>query len=121
MPNFLLPITMKMQNRALIRGSWVQAFLRWVNLRPEESERTLLMFVFYTTTSIGVLWLEHSAVALFLKRYGAELLPIIYIASAAIGAGFGFLYSWLSRIVPLRSLLVAIAIFMALPDRKSVV
>jgi len=115
MPNFLLPITMKMQNRALIRGSWVQAFLRWVNLRPEESERTLLMFVFYTTTSIGVLWLEHSAVALFLKRYGAELLPIIYIASAAIGAGFGFLYSWLSRIVPLRSLLVAIAIFMALP------
>ena len=106
---------MKLQTRASIKGSWGQSFLRWVNLRPEESERTLLMFAFYTTTSIGLLWLEHSAVALFLNQYGAEWLPIIYLSSAGMGSGLGFFYSWVQRVVPLRRVLVAIAILMALP------
>ena len=106
---------MKLQTRTSTKGSWGQNFLRWVNLRPEESERTLLMFAFYTTTSIGLLWLEHSAVALFLNEYGAEWLPIIYLASAGMGSGLGFFYSWVQRVVPLRRVLVAIAILMALP------
>lgn len=29
-------------------GAWQQV-LRWLNLRPEEGERTWLMFAFYTT------------------------------------------------------------------------
>ncbi|HEY9872125.1 MAG TPA: hypothetical protein V6D12_01750 [Candidatus Obscuribacterales bacterium] len=104
-----------MQTRAYARGGWGKGFLGWVNLRPEESERTLLMFAFYTTTSIGLLWLETSATALFLKRYGAELLPLIYMASSVMGSGFGVLYSWLQRILPLRTVLVAVAVFMAVP------
>lgn len=106
---------MKLENRFQIGGGWMGRILNWVNLRPEEGERTLLMFAFYITTSIGLLWLEYSAIALFLDRYGAERLPIIYIASALTGSGLGLLYSWLSRIVPLRSLLVAVAALMALP------
>ncbi|MGB3204100.1 MAG: Npt1/Npt2 family nucleotide transporter [Crinalium sp.] len=106
---------MKMQTRTYFRGGWGQGFLRWVNLRPEESERTLLMFAFYTTTSIGLLWLETSATALFLDKYGAELLPVIYIASSGLGSGLGFFYSRLQKTLPLRSVLVAIAIFMGLP------
>ncbi|MBD1923231.1 MFS transporter [Microcoleus sp. FACHB-831] len=107
---------MKQQNRAFFGGSGLQGrILQLVNLRPEEGERTLLMFAFYTMTTIGLLWLEHSAVALFLKKYGAEWLPVIYIASALIGSGAGFLYTWLARIVPLRSLLVAISALMGLP------
>ena len=104
-----------MQTRTYFRSGWGQGFLRWVNLRPEESERTLLMFAFYTTTSVGLLWLETSATALFLKQYGAELLPVIYIASSGLGSGLGFFYSRLQKTLPLRSVLVAIAILMGLP------
>ncbi|MBD2019613.1 MFS transporter [Leptolyngbya sp. FACHB-36] len=90
--------------------------LQWVNLRPEESERTFLMFAFYTTTSIGLVWLEASTIALFLDRYTAEDgLPWIYIASAGIGAGLGFLYSQLQKLLPLRRVTVSIALLMAAP------
>lgn len=66
-------------------GRWVQLLLQWVNLRPEEAERTFLMFAFYTATSVGVLWLEASTVGLFLEEYGADQLPWIYISGAVIG------------------------------------
>ncbi|NES65103.1 MAG: hypothetical protein F6K24_07490, partial [Okeania sp. SIO2D1] len=61
-----------------------------LNLRSEEVERTLLMFVVYTLTSVGLIWLELSTVSLFLDQYGADKLPWIYIASAVIGSGLGF-------------------------------
>lgn len=92
-----------------------QRLLRLVNLRPEESERTFLMFAAYTATSIGILWLEMSSAALFLTRYGAEFLPWIYIASAAIGLGLNSIYSVLQRLLPLRHVIVLIAVLMALP------
>ncbi len=104
-----------MQTRAYVRGNWAQGLLQWVNIRPEESERTLLMFIFYTTTSVGLLWLEQSAVALFLKSYGADKLPIIYLFSAAMGSGLGFVYSRLQKNLPLRGVLVGIAILIAVP------
>jgi hypothetical protein len=89
--------------------------LKWVNLRPEESDRTLLMFAFYTITSIGLRWSEDSTVALFLDQYGAKSLPWIYIASAALGSVLVFFYSWLQKIFPLRLVIVAIAPFMVVP------
>ncbi|NEU77276.1 MFS transporter [Hassallia byssoidea VB512170] len=89
--------------------------LKWVNLRPEESDRTLLMFAFYTITSIGLRWSEDSTVALFLDQYGAKSLPWIYIASAALGSILVFFYSWLQKIFPLRLVIVAIAPFMVVP------
>lgn len=94
---------------------WRQ-LLNWVNLRPEESERTLFMFAFYTTTSIGLVWLEACTIALFLETYGAENgLPWIYIASAAIGSGLGFLYSRLQSLLPLRWVIVLTGFLIALP------
>src|SRR4028119_1040531 len=106
---------MKLQTRARAQGDWVRKILQWVNLRPEEGERTLLMFAFYTATSVGWLWFEYSAVALFLDKYGAKWLPVIYIASAAMCAGLGVLYSWLQAILPMRTVLVAIALLAAFP------
>ncbi|MEC4984156.1 MAG: MFS transporter [Oscillatoria sp. PMC 1068.18] len=110
---------MKLQTRGRTRGGWGQRLLRWVNLRPEEGERTFLMFAFYTATSVGLLWLEQTAVALFLAPYpegfGTKWLPIIYITSALMGSGLGFLYSWLQSFLPMQTVLVAIAVFMALP------
>jgi len=74
------------------------------------------MFAFYATTSIGLVWLESITVALFLQQYGAEEgLPWIYIASAGIGSGLGFLYSYLQRFLPLRHVIVTAASLMALP------
>ncbi len=107
--------TMKVQTRTRVQGDRVRKILQLVNLRPEEGERTLLMFAFYTATSIGLLWFEYSAVALFLDKYGASWLPLIYIASALMVSGLGVLYSWLSSILPMRRVLVAIAVLTAIP------
>lgn len=96
-------------------GRWGQILLQWVNLRPEEGERTFLMFAFYTATSIGVLWLEASTVGLFLDEYGAEQLPWIYISGAIVGSALGGLYTWLQSILPLRRVIVLIALIMAAP------
>lgn len=106
---------MKLQTRTRVQGDWVRKLLQWVNLRPEEGERTLLMFAFYTATSIGLLWFEHSATALFLDKYGARWLPVIYITSAVMVSGLGVLYSRLQRILPLRGALVAIAFLTGIP------
>jgi len=99
------------ESKQTIQRDW----LRWLNLRPEESERTFLMFAFYTLSSIGVLWLEVSVAALFLGEYGAETLPWIYIASAGIGTGLGIFYSWLQKVLPLHRVIVLTAALMAVP------
>lgn len=107
---------MRSRNQGFSATKWGQKILRWANLRPEESERTLVMFIFYTVTSMGLVWFEASTVALFLQKYNAEDgLPWIYIASAGIGSGLGVLYSWLQRFLPLRRVIVIIALLMALP------
>ncbi|MBD1876358.1 MFS transporter [Nodosilinea sp. FACHB-131] len=90
-------------------------FLDLINLRPGEEERTLLMFAFYTATSMGILWLEVSSAALFLGAYGAASLPWIYIFSAGVGLGLSVVYSWLQRLFPLRRVIVIIAMLMAVP------
>ncbi len=92
-----------------------QRILDLINLRPEEQERTLLMFSAYTATTMGILWLDVSSAALFLERYGAANLPWIYILSGLVGLGLSGIYSWLQRLLPLRRVLVLIALLMALP------
>lgn len=106
---------MELKNLQLNRGGIGQKVLQWVNLRPEESERTLLMFAFYTATSVGLLWLEAIAVGLFIQQYGAESIPLIYVAGAGIGSALGFFYSWLQNLMPLRRAIVFVAIIMAVP------
>jgi ATP/ADP translocase len=103
------------QNWFAANNGFIAQILHWVNLRPEESDRTLLMFAAYTTTSIGLRWAEDSVVALFLDKYGAKNLPWIYIASALIGMALVVFYSWLQRIYPLRWVVVAIAPSMVVP------
>jgi hypothetical protein len=97
------------------RASFLRKALRLLNIRPEESGRAFLMFLFYTLTSVGILWLEVSVAALFLGKYGATSLPWIYISSAAIGSAIGFSYSWLQKVLALRRVLVLTAGLMALP------
>lgn len=94
---------------------WQQGLLHIINLRPSEVERTLLMFAFYTATSMGILWLEVSSAALFLEEYGASSLPWIYIFSAGVGFSLSFIYSWMQRFLPLRWAIVVIAVLMAIP------
>ncbi|MEM7770323.1 MAG: MFS transporter, partial [Cyanobacteria bacterium P01_A01_bin.37] len=92
-----------------------QRILRWVNIRSEEAERTFLMFAFYTVSYVGILWLEVSAAVLFIDEYGANSLPLIYLASAGMGAILGFFYSWLQRFLSLRRVIVLTPLLMALP------
>jgi HEAT repeat protein len=96
-------------------GGVRQGVLRSLNLRSEEVERTVLMFLVYTLTSVGLIWLELSTVGLFLDEYGADKMPWIYIASAFIGSGLGFVYSWLQKILPLRRVIVIVLAMMSVP------
>ncbi|YAF93736.1 MAG: MFS transporter [Nodularia sp. CChRGM 3473] len=107
---------MELKNLSFAANRGVLArLLQWVNLRPEEGERTWMMFAFYTTVSVGLRWAEDSTVALFLDEYGAGPLPWMYIASAVMGVGLVFIYSWLQKIFPLRWVIVAIAPCMVWP------
>ena len=106
---------MKLSTRTRVQGDWVRKILQSLNLRPEEGERTLFMFLFYTVTSIGLLWFEYTATALFLEKYKAEGLPWIYIASALMCSGLGLLYSWLQSWLPMRVVLLAIALLTGIP------
>ncbi|MDY6781181.1 MAG: Npt1/Npt2 family nucleotide transporter [Cyanobacteriota bacterium] len=105
---------MKSKN-ARSKSGWSQKLLKIVNLRPEEGERTLLMFAFYTITSVGLLWLEQTTITLFLQKFGAEGLPVIYIASAFLGSSLGLLYSWLQNNLPLKRVFGVMALLMAIP------
>lgn len=106
---------MELTNQRFVKNRLGQGLLRSLNLRPEEVERTLLMFAVYTVTSAGLIWLEISTIGLFLDEYGADKLPWIYIATAATSSGLGFLYSWLQKILPLRRVIVVVLLFMAAP------
>jgi len=92
-----------------------QRWLRWLNLRPEEAPRTLLLLAFYLFSSIGILWFEFTAGGLFLGEYSANVLPWVYIASAAMGTGLGVLYTQMQRILPLRRVIALIPLLMAFP------
>jgi HEAT repeat protein len=108
-------MTASVSNSGSHRRPWQQRLLELINLRPEEQERTWLMFAAYTATSMGILWLEVSSAALFLDQYGAANLPWIYIFSALVGLGLSLIYSWLQRFLPLRQALVVMALVMATP------
>ena len=95
-------------------GAWLQV-LRWLNLRPEEGERTWLMFAFYTATTVGLSWLDNSTAGLFVDRYGAAGLPLIYLCNAVIGALIGVAYSLMQKVIPLRQTIVLVPILIALP------
>ena len=106
---------MELKSQPFAKSGFALKLLQSLNLRPDEAERTLLMFAFYTATSVGLLWLEASAAGLFLKKYGSDSLPWIYIAGAGLGSALGFLYSWLQKVLPLRRVIVAIALLIATP------
>ncbi|AFY68464.1 heat repeat-containing PBS lyase [Thalassoporum mexicanum PCC 7367] len=89
--------------------------LRWVNLRPEEAERTLLMFLFYASISIGAIWLEATSAALFLGEYSVQALTLVYMATAGIVTTLGVFYSWLQRHLPLRIVMLTVSVLLALP------
>jgi HEAT repeat protein len=106
---------MTLKNPLFNNRGWWRILLQGLNLRAEESERTLLMFAVYTTTSVGLLWLEATTVALFLEQYGSDKLPWIYIASAVMGSGLGILSTWMQRVLPLRRFVVLIGLISAIP------
>lgn len=96
-------------------NSPMRRFLKIVNLRPDEAERTFLMFLFYCATSIGAVWLEYSSSTLFLETYKAENLTWVYIATAFVVTAFGIFYSWMQKLFPLRWVMLGISLLLGLP------
>ena len=90
-------------------------FLRGLNLRPEETNRTFWMFLGCSTMSVGVLWLETAATGIFVAEYGTDRLPLIYLSSTLVSMFLGVIYAWVQSIVPLRWSLVLVSLLMAFP------
>ena len=99
----------------LQRDSLLSRALRVMNLRSEEAGRTFWMFMSYAATSVGILWLETTASALFLTEYGADNLPLIYLSSTVLSIFLGFLYGLVQSIIPMRWVIVLVSVMMALP------
>jgi hypothetical protein len=89
--------------------------LRWLNLRPGEIGRTSWMFAFYVLTSIGILWFEATSSGLFLKQFGANYLPYIYLASMVLSSAWSVFYTWLQRYIRLHWVIVLVAVLIAVP------
>ena len=102
-------------SRDLQRENLLSRALRVMNLRSEEAGRTFWMFLSYAATSVGVLWLEATASALFLEQYSADKLPLIYLSSTILSIFLGFLYGLVQAIIPLRWVIVLVSVMMALP------
>jgi HEAT repeat protein len=102
-------------SRDLQRDSLLARTLRLMNLRTEESGRTFWMFLSYAATSVGVLWLEATASALFLEHFSADNLPFIYLSSTLLSIFLGFLYGLMQSIIPLRWVIVLVSLMMAIP------
>lgn len=99
----------------IAENSFGRQILRWMNLRPGELGRTGWMFAFYVLTSIGILWFEATSSGLFLREFGANSLPYIYLASMVISSAWSAVYTWLQRYIPLRWVVVLVAVLIALP------
>lgn len=102
-------------SRDLQRDNLLAQTLRFMNLRAEESLRTFWMFLSYAATSIGVLWLEATASALFLEHFSADNLPFIYLSSTLLSIFLGFIYGLMQAIIPLRWVIVSVSLLMAIP------
>ncbi len=102
-------------SRDLQRDSLLARTLRFMNLRTEESGRTFWMFLSYAATSVGVLWLEATASALFLEHFSADNLPFIYLSSTLLSVFLGFLYGLMQSFIPLRWVIVLVSLMMAIP------
>jgi HEAT repeat protein/ATP/ADP translocase len=89
--------------------------LRTLNLRPEEVERTILMFLFNATVFVGGVWLEGISDSLVLSEFSVETLTWAYMAIAVVVSILGVFYSWLQRILPLRMVMVGMGFLVALP------
>ena len=86
---------------------------------PKQKSELYLCLLFFSVTSVGMLWLEQTTVALFLapapEGFGVKWLPLVYMASAFIRSGLVFFYSWLQKNWPLPKVLMAAVLLMALP------
>ena len=89
--------------------------LRTLNLRPEEVERTVLMFLFNASVFVGGVWLEGISDSLVLSTFSVETLTWAYMAIAVVVSIMGVFYSWLQRILPLRTVMLGMGFLVALP------
>jgi HEAT repeat protein len=98
-----------------VRLSPVGWLLRSINLRAEESGRTVWLFGFVVLFAIGTTWFEAGSVALFLGEHGAAALPWVYMATAVLGSAVGAILTALERWLPPRVLLIGMPLLMTLP------
>ena len=61
--------------------NFIKQILQWVNLREDESKRTFLLFIAYTSICVGLRWAERSTEAQLVYQSGVDYLPRFYIAS----------------------------------------
>jgi HEAT repeat protein len=78
----------------------------------DEARTSALMLAHSFAIGVSTVFFETAASALFLSRYGAGLVPWIYIAAAATNTATGVAYSALQERVPFRRLMLGTLCFL---------
>ncbi|MFI5184389.1 MAG: HEAT repeat domain-containing protein, partial [Vicinamibacteria bacterium] len=76
-----------------------------LGVEPAERRSVALMVGHSFAMGLATTFFETAASALFLARFGAPLLPWVYIAAAALNTGTGLVYSKVQRRIPFRQLM----------------
>jgi len=91
----------------------IQATLSsFFNIRPGEGRSTSLMLVHSFFMGLSTVFFETAASALFLSRYGAETLPFVYLAAAALNTLTGIAYTTLQPRISFSKLMTGTLVFL---------
>jgi len=81
-------------------------------IQPGEGRAASLMLGHSFAMGLGTVFFETAASALFLARYGSQLLPWVYIAAAAVNTLTGVVYSSVQQRVAFRRLMLGTLVFL---------
>jgi len=84
------------------------------NIQPGEERSTSLMLTHAFFMGLSTVFFETAAAALFLSRYGAETLPYVYLAAAAVNTFVGVAYASIRPRVSFSGLMAGTLVFLLL-------
>jgi len=89
-------------------------FLSALNVRPDEEKLVISILIYAIFMGLPGILVETTAYTLFLKRFGSEAIPYIYIGFAIVTSLSGFIYTQLEERVSLSKLLTFNLLFQLL-------
>src|SRR5688572_4348132 len=82
------------------------------DVRAGEGRTTILMLAHSFFMGLATVFFETAAAALFLERFGPDVLPFVYLAAAVLNTATGAVYAAVQARVPFRALMAGTLLFL---------